>query len=68
MIDETALGRDLLGDLLALVARRPDGHDLRAVRRDPIALDGRRVGGHDDHGRDPEQPGRAGDALGVVAG
>ena len=63
---EAALRRDLLGDLLALVAGRPDGDDLRPVRGDPIALDGRRVGRHDDHRRHAEEPCRAGDALGVV--
>ena len=64
---EPALGCELLGHLLALVAGRADDHDLGAVGRHPLALDRRRVGGHHDHGRRPQQASRSSDALGMVA-
>ena len=52
---QAALGRDRFGDLLPLVARCPDRDDLGAVGGDPVALDRRRIGGHDDDRRDAEQ-------------
>jgi cytochrome c oxidase assembly factor CtaG len=65
---QAALGRDRLSARLALLGCRAHHHDLGAVGGDPVALDGRRIAGHDDHGRRPEQSGGAGDALGVVPG
>ena len=64
---QPALGGDLLGDLLALVAGGPDDDDLGAVGLDAFALDRRGVGRHHDDGRGAEQSGRPRDALGVVA-
>ena len=64
---QAAFGGDRLGHLPPLLARVADDDDLGAVGRDPFALDRRRVGRHDDDGRGAEQPGGAGDALGVVA-
>ena len=45
----------------------PDDDDLGAVGLDPRPLERRRVRRHDDDRRRAEQPGGAGDALGVVA-
>ncbi len=67
MIGQATLGGDRLGHPLALVAGDPDDDDLRAIGGHPVALDGRRVGRHDDDGRGAEQSRRAGHALGVVA-
>ena len=56
--------RDLLAAALGGVVQ----HDPGAVAFGGLALDHRRVQGHDDDGRDPEQPPGEGHALGVVAG
>ena len=56
-----------LGDPLAFVAGGPDDDDLGAVGLDPVALDRRRVGRHDDDGRGAQQSRGPGHALGVVA-
>ena len=65
---EAALGRDPLGDDPALRACRPNDDDLGSVRGDTTRLELRRIGRHDDDRRRAEEPRRAGDALGVVAG
>jgi hypothetical protein len=64
---ETPFRGDPLGDGLTLVARRADDDDLRAVRGDSLALDRRRIRGHDDDRRCTQKPRRPSDALGVVA-
>ena len=68
MIARPRCGRDLLRDPLALVAGGADDDDLGAVRGDALALDRRRIGRHDDHGRGAQQARGAGHALGVIAG
>ena len=64
---EPALGGELLGHPLALVAGRADDDDLGAIGRHPFALDRRRVGRHHDDRRRTEQARRSSDALGMVA-
>ena len=63
---EPAARGDLERDLVALLAGRPDDHDLRAVLLDPRALDGRGVGRHHDDRRSANEPGRSRHALAVI--
>ena len=64
---QAALAREPLGDLLTLVARRPDHDDLRAILLDPSSLDRRGVGRHDDDCVDAEQASGARHPLRVIS-
>ncbi len=63
-----ALRHQPVGDALAALGMAVVEHDLGAVTPGVLDLDVRGVGRHDDDGLDAEELGRAGDALGMVAG
>ena len=65
---QAAPGGELFGDTPPLLAGGADDEDLGAIGSDPIALDARRVGGHDDDGGRPEQSRGPSNSLCVVAG
>ncbi len=63
-----ALGDEAVGDALAALGAAVVKHDLGAVAACVRNLDTRGVGRHDDDGLDVQKLGRAGDALGMIAG